>query len=204
MRGLHHAFWKRSFDVFVSLFALLILSPLFALVAILIKLDSKGPVFFRQERVGQGLRHFVIRKFRTMVVDAPLNGAPLTFGGDPRITRLGRLLRKTKIDELPQLMNVLRGEMSLVGPRPEIPRYVEMFRGDYEEILRVPPGITDFASVKYRDEANMLTLASDPEHEYITRVLPDKIRLAKEYVRRSSLVVDVSLIVKTVKKILLP
>jgi lipopolysaccharide/colanic/teichoic acid biosynthesis glycosyltransferase len=204
VRELHHALWKRSFDVFVSSFALLILSPLFALVALLIKLDSKGPVFFRQERVGQGLQHFVIRKFRTMVVDAPLKGAPLTCGGDPRITRLGRLLRKTKIDELPQLMNVLRGEMSLVGPRPEIPRYVEMFRGDYEEILRVPPGITDFASVKYRDEATILMLASDPEHEYITRVLPDKIKLAKEYVRRSSLLVDVSLIVKTAKKILLP
>src|SRR5262245_5866520 len=179
------------------------LSPLFALLALLIKVDSEGPVFFCQERVGQGHQNFVIRKFRTMVLDAPLKGSPITRSGDPRITRIGRLLRKLKIDELPQLINVLRGEMSLVGPRPEIPRYVEMFRRDYEEILRVPPGITDFASVKYRDEATMLMLASDPEHEYVTQVLPDKIKLAKEYVRRSSLLLDISLIAKTVKKIFL-
>jgi len=137
-----------------------------------------------------------------MVADAPLKGGQLTVGQDPRITRIGRILRKTKIDELPQLINVLRGEMSLVGPRPEVPRYVALFRSDYEQILRVPPGITDLASLKYRDETAVLMLASDPEHEYVTRVLPDKIELAKQYVRQSSFVFDMSLIAKTVSRVI--
>jgi lipopolysaccharide/colanic/teichoic acid biosynthesis glycosyltransferase len=194
--------WKRFLDVFVSSVGLLLLSPLVALVAILIKFDSRGPVLFRQERVGQGLGTFCIYKFRTMVVDAPLKGGPLTAEEDPRITRMGRILRKTKIDEVPQLINVLRGEMTLVGPRPEVPRYVALFRTDYEEILRVRPGITDLASLKYRDESSVLGRAADPEQEYLTRVLPDKIALAKEYVRRSSLAFDISLILKTVARII--
>ena len=194
--------WKRFLDVFVSSVGLLLLSPLVALVAILIKFDSRGPVLFRQERVGQGLGTFCIYKFRTMVVDAPLKGGPLTAAGDPRLTRVGRILRKTKIDELPQLINVLRGEMTLVGPRPEVPRYVALFRNDYEEILRVRPGITDLASLKYRDESSVLGRAADPEQEYLTRVLPDKIALAKEYVRRSSLTFDLSLILKTLVRII--
>ena len=195
-------FWKRFLDVFVSSVGLLLLSPMAALVAILIKFDSRGPLLFRQERVGQGLRTFRIYKFRSMVVDAPLKGGPLTAAGDPRLTRVGRILRKTKIDELPQLINVLRGEMTLVGPRPEVPRYVALFRNDYEEILRVRPGITDLASLKYRDESSVLSRAADPEQEYLTRVLPDKIALAKEYVRRSSLTFDISLILKTVARII--
>src|SRR5215467_1164572 len=194
--------WKRSFDLVVSLLALIALSPVFAITALLIKIDSKGPVFFRQERIGKGLRNFFIWKFRTMVADAPLKGGQLTVGEDPRITRIGRILRKTKIDELPQLINVLRGEMSLVGPRPEVPRYVALFRSDYEQILRVPPGITDLASLKYRDESSVLSRAADPEQEYLTRVLPDKIALAKEYARRSSLTFDLSLILKTVARII--
>jgi lipopolysaccharide/colanic/teichoic acid biosynthesis glycosyltransferase len=193
--------WKRLLDVFVSSVGLLFLSPLFAAVAVLIKFDSRGPLFFRQERVGQGLRTFCIYKFRTMVVDAPLKGGPLTAPEDPRITRLGRALRKTKVDELPQLINVLRGEMTLVGPRPEVPRYVALFQDDYEEILRARPGITDLASLKYRDESSALSLAADPEQEYLTRVLPDKIALAKEYIRRSSFTFDLSLILKTVARI---
>jgi lipopolysaccharide/colanic/teichoic acid biosynthesis glycosyltransferase len=203
MRKLRVPLWKRILDVVVSLVALCLLSPLFALAALLIKLESKGPVFFRQVRVGQGLRSFRIWKFRTMVADAPQKGAPITAGPDPRITGVGRFLRRAKIDELPQLINVLCGDMSLVGPRPEVPRYVEMFRSDYEEILRVPPGITDFASVKYRDEATVLMHAADPEREYVTRVLPDKIQLAKEYVHQSSFFLDVSLIARTVKKVFL-
>ena len=122
---------------------------------------------------------------------------PITFGDDPRITRVGRLLRKTKIDELPQLFNVLKGDMSLVGPRPEARRYVEMFRADYEEILRVRPGITDLASLKYRDEAAILGRASDPEREYVERILPEKIRLAKQYVARASFSLDVAIIANT-------
>jgi lipopolysaccharide/colanic/teichoic acid biosynthesis glycosyltransferase len=133
-----------------------------------------------------------------MVKDAPLKGGQLTAGADPRITRVGRILRNTKIDELPQLINVLIGDMSLVGPRPEVPRYVELFRSDYEEILRVRPGITDLASLRYRDEASVLERAKDPEREYIRFVLPDKIALAKEYVRRSSFLLDMTLILKTI------
>jgi lipopolysaccharide/colanic/teichoic acid biosynthesis glycosyltransferase len=180
---------------------LFLLFPLFAVVAVAIKLDSKGPVFFRQERIGQGLRKFVIYKFRTMVEDAPRKGGQLTTTEDSRITRVGRFLRHNKIDELPQLINVLRGEMSLVGPRPEVPRYVDLFRREYEEILQMPPGITDFASLKYRDESAALQLAQDPEREYVTRLLPDKIALAKEYVRRSSFRLDMSLLLQTIVKV---
>ena len=193
--------WKRLLDLTLSSAVLVVVSPLFAFIAVLIKLDSKGPVFFRQERFGHGLRPFLIYKFRTMVEDAPMKGGVLTAAGDPRVTRVGHILRQTKLDELPQLINVLRGEMTLVGPRPEVRRYVDLFRRDYEEILCMPPGITDLASLKYSDESATLTLASDPETEYITRVLPDKISLAKEYVRRSSLGLDLSLILKTIKKI---
>jgi len=167
----------------------------------LIKLDSRGPVFFRQERIGQGFAPFSIYKFRSMVKDAPQRGGLLTAGADPRVTSIGRLLRRTKFDELPQLINVLVGEMSLVGPRPEVRRYVDLFQSDYEEILSVRPGITDLASVKYRDESSVLMNAADPEKEYITRVLPDKISLAKEYVRRSSLLFDASLILDTFVKV---
>ena len=199
----HFPIWKRSCDLIVSSLGLLFLSPLLLVTALLIKLDSRGPAFFRQERIGRRFETFSVYKLRTMVADASEKGGLLTSVRDPRITRLGRILRKHKIDELPQLINVLRGEMTLVGPRPEVRRYVNLFRHDYEEILRVRPGITDLASLKYRDESALLAVAADPEQEYITHVLPDKIRLAKEYVRRSSFVFDISLILKTVAKILL-
>jgi lipopolysaccharide/colanic/teichoic acid biosynthesis glycosyltransferase len=166
-------------------------------VSVVIKLDSPGPVFFRQERIGRRFRPFLIYKFRTMVQEAPQLGGPITFGADPRITRVGRILRKTKIDEFPQLINVLKGEMSLVGPRPEVRQYVEMFRSQYEEILQVPPGITDPASLYYRDEAELLSRAADPAEEYVRCVLPQKLQLAREYVKRSSLLFDVTLIFKT-------
>jgi lipopolysaccharide/colanic/teichoic acid biosynthesis glycosyltransferase len=180
---------------------LLILSPVLLLVALLIKLDSQGPVFFRQERIGRNFRPFSIYKFRTMVVDAPQRGAAITAGGDPRITRFGRLLRKSKIDELPQLINVLRGEMSLVGPRPEVPKYVELFRQEYDDILRVRPGITDLASLKYRDEAAVLAAAQNPEQEYVARILPEKIQLAKQYIRNASFLFDLKLILRTLLKV---
>jgi lipopolysaccharide/colanic/teichoic acid biosynthesis glycosyltransferase len=192
---------KRVFDIGVAGVGLILLAPLFLLLALLIKIDSPGPVFFRQERIGRGLRPFFIYKFRTMVADAPRRGGPITVGADPRITRVGRILRATKLDELPQLLNVLKGEMSLVGPRPEVRRYVELFRQDYEEILSVRPGITDLASLRYRYEAELLAAATDPEEEYVSRVLPEKIRLAKEYTRRSSLLFDVTLIWKTLVRL---
>jgi lipopolysaccharide/colanic/teichoic acid biosynthesis glycosyltransferase len=136
-----------------------------------------------------------------MVEDAPLKGAQVTTAGDSRITRVGKILRELKLDELPQLINVLRGEMSLVGPRPEVPRYVDLFRVEYQEILQVQPGITDLASLKYRSESEILGSAADPEREYITHVLPDKIALAKEYVQHSSFWFDVSLLFKTFVKV---
>ena len=188
---------KRILDILVSLVGLICLFPLLLLAAVLIKLDSRGPIFFRQERIGMRFRPFQILKFRTMVQDSSTRGQSITVGDDPRITRMGWFLRKTKIDELPQLINVLRGEMTFVGPRPEVPQYVELFRQDYEEILKVRPGITDLASIKYRDEAALLAQAENPEEEYVTRVLPDKINLGKEYIRRSSVLFDLTLMFKT-------
>jgi lipopolysaccharide/colanic/teichoic acid biosynthesis glycosyltransferase len=192
---------KRSFDIFAAAIGLFVLSPLFLLIAIAIKLDSRGPVFFKQERIGREFRSFFIYKFRTMVENTWEIGSALTIGMDPRITRIGRWLRKTKVDELPQIINVLKGEMSLVGPRPEVPRYVEMFRQDYEEILKLRPGITDLASLKYQNESEWLSQFDHPEREYVTHVLPEKIKLAKEYVQRTSMSVDIALILKTVPKL---
>jgi len=188
---------KRIFDVTAAVLGLLLFSPLMVLTAIIIKRDSPGPIFFRQERMGKGFRPFLIYKFRTMVQDAPSRGGLLTLDQDPRITRAGQFLRRTKIDELPQLINVLKGEMSLVGPRPEVRHYTEVFRQDYEDILKVRPGITDLASIKYRDEAEALAKSGNVEEEYVGRVLPDKIRLAKEYCEESSLFFDLILILRT-------
>jgi lipopolysaccharide/colanic/teichoic acid biosynthesis glycosyltransferase len=193
---------KRVFDLVLAFLGLAVLLPAFILVAVLIKLDSPGPVFFKQKRIGKGFQPFFIYKFRTMAHDAPDKGGGITIGADPRITRFGQILRKSKIDELPQLVNILWGEMSLVGPRPELPQYVELFRQDYEEILHVLPGMTDLSSLKYRDEAEILQHAKNPEEEYVTHVLPDKLRLAKEYQLRSSLLFDLTLIFKTLSALL--
>ena len=197
---------KRPFDFVAALAGLLLLSPLFAVVAIAIKCDSPGPVFFRHLRVGRGFRPIRVYKFRSMVPDAPRRGGAVTFGGrrDPRITRVGEVLRATKIDELPQLLNVLTGDMSLVGPRPEVPQYVEMFRTDYEQILRVRPGMTDLASLEYRDEATLLERATDPEAEYVRRILPEKIALAKQYIERASFIGDIDLVMRTVVSLVVP
>ena len=193
---------KRILDLVVSLIGLICLLPLLLLVAVLIKLDSTGPVLFRQTRMGMRFRPFQILKFRTMVQDSSTKGHSITVGDDPRITRVGRFLRKTKIDELPQLINVFKGEMTFVGPRPEVPQYVELFRQDYEEILKIRPGITDLASIKYRNEAALLGQSKNPEEEYVTRVLPDKISLGREYVRCSSLAFDLRLIFRTFLKLI--
>ena len=190
---------KRTFDLVIGVVALVLLFPFLAIVALLIKCDSQGPVFFKQERMGRGFRPFWIYKFRTMR-QAP-DGLRLTVGQDSRITRVGWFLRKTKIDELPQLINVLKGEMSLVGPRPEVQEYVELFRRDYEKILKVRPGVTDMASLKYQDEAKLLSQFKNPEEEYVRRILPDKIRLAEEYVSRSSFFFDLGLILKTLPRL---
>lgn len=188
---------KRLVDITAATMGLVVLLPVLLLVACLIRVTSRGPVLFRQERVGRGFRPFRIYKFRTMTADAPRRGGPITFGEDRRITWLGRFVRKTKIDELPQLINVFLGDMSLVGPRPEVARYVELFRADYQEILRVRPGMTDLASIEYRDEAALLGRADDPEEQYVRVVLPAKIRLSKQYLRRASLGFDLLLIART-------
>jgi len=181
---------------------LLLCWPLFAIAAMFIKLDSPGPVIFKQERIGRGFRPFLIYKFRTMISDAPQKGCALTASGDPRVTRVGRILRQTKLDELPQLINVVKGEMSLVGPRPEVRKYVEIFHDRYKTVLTVRPGITDLASLKYRDESAILAAAENPEAEYVQRILPDKLQLAEDYVRRASLCLDLRLILQTLLKLL--
>jgi lipopolysaccharide/colanic/teichoic acid biosynthesis glycosyltransferase len=189
---------KRVFDVVVSAGGLLLLSPALILAAVLVKLTSQGPAMFKQVRVGRDFEPFEILKFRTMVVGAPNKGPAITVGNDARITRVGSFLRKTKLDEFPQLINVLKGEMSLVGPRPEVPRYVEMFREEYAEVLTVRPGITDLASLQFRHESELLAEADDPEAEYCNRVLPEKLRLAKDYIERSSLLFDLKVILQTI------
>jgi lipopolysaccharide/colanic/teichoic acid biosynthesis glycosyltransferase len=188
---------KRCFDIVVSATGLVLLSPVLILAGVLVRLTSPGPALFQQVRVGRNFVPFRILKFRTMVQSAPQRGPALTVGRDPRITTVGSFLRKTKLDEFPQLINVLKGEMSLVGPRPEVPKYVEMFREAYAEVLTVRPGITDLASLRFRHEAEILAQAEDPEAEYCQRILPEKLRLAKEYIQHSSLVFDFQVIVQT-------
>lgn len=188
---------KRAFDLFWSALGLAALSPLLLLVALLVKLEDRGPVFFRQVRVGRGGRPFRIWKFRTMVVDAERRGRALTVGQDTRITRIGRFLRSTKLDELPQLINVLVGEMSLVGPRPEVPRYVERYTEAQRAILGLRPGITDLASIKYRNESDLLGQAEDPEATYVQVVLPDKIRINLAYAARAGVGSDFLVILAT-------
>ena len=191
---------KRAFDILFATIALILIAPLCVLIAALIKLDSRGPILFKQERMGKDFRPFLIYKFRTMH-EMPYKTRLLTVGADPRITRVGKFLRAIKIDELPQLFNILKGDMSVVGPRPEVPCYVEMFRDDYAQVLRVRPGLTDLASLKYSDEASILGRSENPENEYVTRLLPDKIRLGKEYIERSSFLFDLRLILETVGKL---
>jgi lipopolysaccharide/colanic/teichoic acid biosynthesis glycosyltransferase len=175
--------------------SLILLLPFFAVIAVLIKLDTRGPVIFKQERIGRRFRPFVIYKFRTMAAAPP--SSRIALGDVSRVTRVGRLLRRAKFDELPQLVNILKGDMSLVGPRPEVRQFVELFRDDYAEILEARPGLTDLASIRYANEAALLAAAADPEAEYVARILPDKIRLAREYVRRSSVAFDLALLAKT-------
>ena len=188
---------KRAIDLILSLLGLLLCWPLLLVVAALIKLDSPGPILFRQARVGLGFRPFTIYKFRTMIEQAPKLGGSLTVGRDARITRLGHLLRRYKVDELPQLFNVLRGDMSVVGPRPEVSGYVDLFRKDYARILTVRPGLTDFASLKYLDEAAVLGNSERPEETYRKTILPNKILLAKHYVEHASFLFDLAIVVQT-------
>lgn len=191
---------KRATDVAIAAAGLLLLGPLLAVVALGVRLSSPGPVLFRQLRVGRGGRLFRILKFRSMRDGA--TGAAVTARGDARVTPVGRVLRRWKLDELPQLWNVLVGDMSLVGPRPEVPRYVDRFPGDYARILRVRPGITDFAAVEYRDEESVLAAASDREAAYVDVVLPAKIALYHRYLDEMSMATDLALIFRTLAVVL--
>jgi lipopolysaccharide/colanic/teichoic acid biosynthesis glycosyltransferase len=191
---------KRLFDIIASAVGLVLVSPLLFAAACAIKCSSRGPAFFRQQRVGRNFQPFVMYKLRTMR-DSANQGALITAEGDRRITKVGAVLRRWKIDELPQLLNVLKGDMSVVGPRPEVPSYVGMFHDDFTEILRVRPGITDTASIRYAREGEILRASPDPDTTYVTAILPDKIRLAKEYVRQATMQRDLELIFKTVIRI---
>lgn len=193
---------KRLFDIVCSGLGLLMLSPALVVIALWVKKDSAGPVFFRQERVGLRGRLFHIHKFRTMVVDAETKGLQLTVGQDTRITPSGFFLRRYKLDELPQLIDVLLGDMSLVGPRPEVPKYVEKYPAATRElVLSVRPGITDFASIEFSDENAMLEGAVDPEKVYVEQLLPIKLAYYQRYVENRTLWLDLKLIARTVAKV---
>jgi len=189
---------KRAMDIVISAGALCVLWPLFLLIALAIICDDPGPVFYRQVRIGRGGKPFRIFKFRTMVVGAEKKGLSITVGHDSRITRVGAFLRRTKLDELAQLLNVLAGQMSFVGPRPEVPRYVDMYTPYQRQVLLVRPGITDYASIAYRNENELLAGADDPERLYVETVMPDKIELNMKYLREISPLADLRLILKTI------
>ena len=194
---------KRLFDFLFSAIGLALLFPLFLFLGVLIKLDSPGPVFFRQQRVGQYGRMFRIHKFRTMVCNADSKGLQITVGNDRHITKVGKWLRQSKLDELPQLLDVLAGNMSFVGPRPEVPRYVACYPPEIRDVvLSVRPGITDYASIRFKDESRILSLASDPILAYKDEVLPIKLAFAVEYVRARSFVGDIVCIINTIFAVL--
>lgn len=191
---------KRLLDIVLSFAGLFILSPLFAVVSLLIMLDSGGPVFFRQERIGKKFMPFRIYKFRTMTTRTEGSSSLITVRGDKRVTKVGKVLRAAKIDELPQLINVLKGDMSLVGPRPELREYVQLFQPEYGRLLEVRPGITDPASIKYSSEETVLAASQNWEEEYVGKILPEKIRLSLDYVNNRTVLTDLALIMKTVLK----
>lgn len=192
---------KRLLDVITSLLSLVILSPLFIPVAILIKIEDGGPVFFLQERVGKDFKTFKIIKFRTMVIDAPKRGLAITKKSDPRITKVGKILRKFKIDELPQIINVLKGDMSVVGPRSDVKKYVDIFKEDFKEILKVRPGMAGYAVIKFRNEEEILEKYDNLEEGYIKEVLPQKLALDKEYVKNLSFLNDIRIFILTLLKV---
>jgi len=196
---MYERYFKRLFDVVLATFGLIVLFPFLFIIAVWIKLSSKGPLFYTQKRVGLNFKEFDIYKFRSMVVNA--EGPSVTSADDPRITKVGKFLRRTKIDELPQLLNVIKGDMSLVGPRPEVMKFVQIKRDAYKKVLRVRPGITDNAAIAFRDEEGILSQYEDKEKAYIEIVLPQKIELYYSYVESVSFINDIKLILQTLKVI---
>ena len=195
-------FFKRCFDVVVSLFLLALLSPVMLVVAIAIKIDSRGPVFYRQTRVTQYNKTFRIFKFRTMVANADKIGTPVTVNGDPRITRVGRLIRKVRIDELPQLIDVLRGKMTFVGTRPEVPKYTEKYTDEMMATLLLPAGITSEASIYYKDESRLLDASSDPDETYVKEILPVKMYYNLKAIENFGFFHDIKIMFMTVFAVL--
>lgn len=193
-------FIKRIFDVIMSSIGIIVLSPVFIIVSIAIKISSPGKILFLQKRVGKDGVEFNIYKFRTMVSDAEKLGKQITVGNDSRITKVGAFLRKFKIDELPQLFNVFTGDMSLVGPRPEVPKYVALYTNEQRKVLSIRPGITDMASLRYKDENDILGKVDNPEEHYINVIMQDKLSLNLEYIEKSNIIFDISLILKTIIK----
>ena len=193
---------KRLFDIVASGLGLLCLSPVFLILAVWIKCDTPGPVFYRQTRVGRYSRDFRLYKFRSMRIGADRQGLITVGGHDPRITRSGYFIRKYKLDEFPQLINVFIGDMSLVGPRPEVRKYVDLYTQEQMHVLDVRPGITDPASIRYRNENELLAQTADPDKYYIETIMPDKLRINLEYVARHSFWFDIGLIFKTFKEII--
>ena len=192
---------KRCFDIIVSLIAIIILLPILLLIALWIKIDSRGSIIYKQIRVGKGGRDFGIFKFRTMHPDSDIKGLLTVCGRDPRITNAGYLLRKYKLDELPQLFNVLKGDMSLVGPRPEVRKYVSRYSDEQLKVLSVKPGITDFASIHYSNENEILAKSANPEQTYVQEIMPHKLALNLKYIQEASLMTDLKIIAATVMKI---
>jgi len=193
---------KRLLDLLLASAAFLFLGPLFLLIIVLIKLDSPGPAFYFQERVGRGMRPFRLIKFRSMTSLPPTADRQFEPGDVNRVTRVGSLLRKAKLDELPELINIIRGDMSIVGPRPEVPKYVNVFPAEFREILHLRPGLSDFASVKYRNEEEILARHFDPEKCYREIILPDKLQLARRYCEEVSLRTDLRIIGETIRRVL--
>ncbi len=193
---------KRLFDLFFSLTGLIILSPLIFIISIFIIIDSKGGVFYKQKRVGKNSRDFSLIKFRTMKIDSAMQGL-LTIGSkDSRITKTGYFLRKHKLDELPQLINILKGDMSFVGPRPEVRKYVELYNERQKQVLKIKPGLTDYASLEYINESEILSKAVNPEKVYIEEIMPSKLELNLKYITESGIKTDMKIIYKTLRKIL--
>ncbi|WP_099203704.1 sugar transferase [Miniphocaeibacter massiliensis] len=194
-------FIKRLFDILMSAIGLIIFGIPLIIISIIIKLTSKGPIFYRQVRVKRDNKDFKIFKFRTMIVDADKKGMLITVGEDKRITGIGKFLRKTKLDELPQLINVLKGDMSFVGPRPEVRKYVNIYDEYQKNVLKIKPGITDLSSIKYRDESSILGLSSNPEETYINEIMPTKLNINLEYIQKISLLYDIKLIFLTIFRV---
>jgi lipopolysaccharide/colanic/teichoic acid biosynthesis glycosyltransferase len=192
---------KRVFDFTISFIGLIFLSPLFLVLSLAILMDSKGGVFYRQVRIGKHGKPFKIYKFRSMRKDSDKNGLLTVGTSDMRITRTGKFIRKYKLDEFAQLINVLRGEMSLVGPRPEVPKYVQLYNEEQKKILSVKPGITDYASIEYSNENEILEKSDTPEKTYIEKLMPDKLSLNKKYIENMSFKTDIQIIWMTLRKI---